>query len=316
MNYDSICEGCVLARWHETPYSARVFSACAGGYEKGVDMVLGACSAHLSDQSIDASIGEGDVQAIARCVRQAPAVLDGARLLARAGCVQLQRDRYNGTYSAVDPLPLVEYLLDAGADPNAAGPHGIPMFATDIRVVDALLDHGASIDGPGPSGESPLIFAAYHSLEYLVEALLERGADPNHRLPADGSNALFHLLDPWCPPRAAGRTTQRLLAAGLDVDARLYSGLSEEQPLRDNGGFEVQQGGETVLHHAARLGALDVVSMLLAAGANPEAMTCSGRIESHDGQGAAYVAISGETPYDWAVRFKHYDVAAALAEAI
>ena len=56
-------------------------------------------------------------------------------------------------------------------------------------MLELLLDHGADIEGHGGNGRTALMMAAMFDRTDLVQALIERGADP-HARDASGARAL------------------------------------------------------------------------------------------------------------------------------
>ena len=74
-------------------------------------------------------------------------------------------------------------------------PLGAAAFKGDPRVVTAMLDGGAAIDGHGPDGRTALMLAAMFDRTSIVDLLLARGADA-HRRDAEGRSAedLAHAM--------------------------------------------------------------------------------------------------------------------------
>jgi hypothetical protein len=107
-------------------------------------------------------------------------------------------------------LPIVEYLLDHGADPNGGNPRqGSPLAVASLRgdlaIVELLVRRGAHIDGtPGPIA-SPIGIAATTRNMELLEWLLAHGANPST---AFAKHVPIHLA------------SQPILARLLDAGAR------------------------------------------------------------------------------------------------
>ncbi len=91
-----------------------------------------------------------------------------------------------------DQVEATRLLLEAGADPNAREPEGLPVLGRAVlqgaeRVTGLLLERGADPNGPDAHGSTPLhVAAGYGNLDdeqrlRLVEMLLARGADPTRR---------------------------------------------------------------------------------------------------------------------------------------
>jgi len=151
--------------------------------------------------------------------------------------------------AAFDHTQTVELLLSHHADPNThvgmqfiepPAPATALQYAAELgdrRVASLLLEAGARIDGPGPTGRTALHYALGH-LDVL-QMLLEKGANA-HARDRDGSSALdeavwYGLLD----------AAAILLAHG--------AGLNEAEP----------KTGATPINEAAYKGQTKMVEYLL-----------------------------------------------------
>lgn len=133
---------------------------------------------------------------------------------------------------------VVKFLLDQGADPNAADPFWSPGFPLDTPlhlaisnlaevqifsafptvdegVVTLLLWHGADPNARNENGMNSLLHAARFDLPKIVTAILDTGKIDINSRTVTGSTAL-HI--------AVGRTVhglvpELLLACGIDVNA-------------------------------------------------------------------------------------------------
>lgn len=79
-------------------------------------------------------------------------------------------------------LPIVEALLDAGADKNALnddnnGALWAACFADSLPVIEALAAAGVNLDTQNVNGATALIYTASAGKESMVKALLDAGAD-------------------------------------------------------------------------------------------------------------------------------------------
>jgi ankyrin repeat protein/thiol-disulfide isomerase/thioredoxin len=114
-----------------------------------------------------------------------------------------------------------------------------------LDEVKVLLHDGAKVNARNDSFKTPLIVAASTGNVGIVQALLKAGADVNAKAGVNGVTALMY---------AALRGNIPLVRILLDAKAQLN--------LKDN-------VGRTALHFAAHDGKIEVMEMLLAAGADP-----------------------------------------------
>jgi cytochrome c len=125
----------------------------------------------------------------------------------------------------------------------------------DVTAITAALDAGANVnDSAGPA--TPLYLAVRGGHLAAAKLLIERGADVN-AVPTP-------LLGPALMPAVAQRRMDLinlLLKAGANPN--------------------LQRGGETALHVAARSGCLDCVKALVEAGADVNAETKRGQTPIH-----------------------------------
>jgi hypothetical protein len=177
----------------------------------------------------------GDVGVVERLLRRLDASARGEALVLSAGTA---------------PGP-VRALLAAGAPVNhvqgSRGPALVEAAAgARLEVVRLLLRSGAEVDLPRHDGRTALMVAGRDA--QVVAELLAAGADPRARLPT-GWTVLHEAA------RQSPEAVRALIEAGAAVDAELAS------------------SGERPLHQAARAGNAVVVELLLAAGADPSAVT-------------------------------------------
>lgn len=110
----------------------------------------------------------------------------------------------------------VEARLDSGAQINAMGPDGTPLYLAVVNehddVVWTLLKQGADPDRGLPDDTTPLMAAASMGNERIVDMLLTANAELEARSEA-GDTALSHAV-----LNSQLVVTKRLLRAGADVD--------------------------------------------------------------------------------------------------
>jgi ankyrin repeat protein len=139
----------------------------------------------------------------------------------------------------------------------------------DVR---AALDAGADINANIGQGRTPLILAVMSTKPESVRSLLERGADPN-RQADDGAigNALtaaFFAMNGVELRGEADHPDPREHAAALEVLKLVAKSKVDRNCQARRAGTSL-----TALMMAAQAGASDAVEVLLAAGADPNAMS-------------------------------------------
>lgn len=224
---------------------------------------------------------------------------------------------------------IARFLLEAGADPNAIasiyGPRDTTLCLTvtsvhpflagvQADIVDALIDHGAKVDGiddeTGPLG-CALMFGYTEAAERLVlrgarvDNLIYAAAlgrtDVVRRMLADGSGT------DTIPRRTDDRAGRFSFPIARDADARevaliaaaMHGRLYTARALLE-GGVPVNAMpfcGQTALHYAAGLGRAAMVDELLARGADPLQVDTQ----------------MGKTPAGWALESEYKEIAARLS---
>jgi uncharacterized protein len=206
---------------------------------------------------------------------------------------------------AENHLDVAKTLVEAGANVSARSASGFTplMFVAREGHVDAarlLLSKGADINAAAEDGNTPLVTAAVRGHSDFVMFLLDQGADPN--LAAPGYTALhwaagkWESIFTWDYPNVTGELSRligvqdkkfelikALLAKGADVNAR----TTRQPPRFGYSVFGSAPGGRLVgvtpFFLATVVGDIEVMKLLLAAGADP-------KIPSDDGTTALMVA--------------------------
>lgn len=177
---------------------------------------------------------------------------------------------------------LVFDLPASGAAAAATDGGGVPLirwcaYYGDVSAIRYLLAQGETLESLGPNLD--LNGAAFHGHWQLCQFLIEKGADPNYRLPGTGETALHAALS-RANQLTAGHVVTLLLDAGADPGVATLPSVETGCFMRD-----VRTRGEYPLHRAAAFGSEEVIRKLIDYGASPAAAD-------------AY----GDSPLSWASR--------------
>lgn len=224
------------------------------------------------------------------------------RRLLKAGA-DPRATRWNGETAlmiaaGVGSVEEVKLLLDAGLDVNAAegekGQDALMWAAAEghPEVVDLLLQRGANVKATSKSGFTALLFATMRNDSASVQRLIQAGADANYALPDKektkvlvvagaykSTQAAIALLDGGADPNVAdrrGRTplhlaaeagslelVRKLVSKGANLDAQ-----TEKMPLPVDAIYRLPGGEQTPLLLAAKYNHVDVMHVLIEAGAD------------------------------------------------
>lgn len=153
-------------------------------------------------------------------------------------------------------LAILNYLLiTAEAEVNIANDYGATALYlaaknSDTALIEALLKAGALPDKGLLSGETPLMAAANRGRSEAAKLLIEYDAELNAVESNRGQNALM-----WATTEGYTQLTALLISHGAEVNARSNSGF-------------------TPLLFAARQAHVNIVKLLLDAGANVDDAMC------------------------------------------
>jgi uncharacterized protein len=123
-----------------------------------------------------------------------------------------------------DDVAEIEWLIAAGADPNAfeGTSHMTPLQNAachgHVTAIAALLAAGARVDGASDFGWTPLMAAACYGHTAAVDALLAAGADVHHT--SNAGNTALH----WAPRNGHLDVARMLLEAGAKTGVRNEDG--------------------------------------------------------------------------------------------
>lgn len=166
---------------------------------------------------------------------------------------------------------ILDAILKANPPLNAQETAAV---GTAAQVREQIAKDPGYVHGLSRVGWTPLHYAAFNDNVETAKALLDGGADVNARAKNKFDNTPLQVA----LLTSSRGTAKLLIERGADVNARQAEGI-------------------TALHEAAQSGDVEIVKMLLAAGADPN--------------------VSSEkfgTPRDLALKQKHAEVAALLAK--
>ena len=185
----------------------------------------------------------------------------------------------------VDDVSTAKLLLGAGAQATLANRYGVTPLSIaaangSAAMIGLLLDAGADANAPDPAGDTPLMNTSRVGSADAVTLLLDRGASLNATDATYQQTALMVAVRENHP-----EIVKLLIARGASVNARTRVGRAPQWILPNSvpgfghgigivrGGLPPRgsrapiPGGMTPLLYAARDGRMDIVRMLLDAGA-------------------------------------------------
>jgi len=213
--------------------------------------------------------------------RTPPNAVEIATLLLRAGAEpDALADMYDAQCTTMS-------MLVSSSPPAEAG--------VQVPLIEALLDHGASVQGAGTTWRSPLLTALIFGFPEAARALVRRGAPVDSLAAAAGLDQLDEVIRRFPTADASDRHAALALAAQLGhADVVRFLLDHGENPNRYNP--EGLHAHATPLHHAVWFGHDAVVRLLVDRGA---------RLDLRD-------TLYDGTPLDWATYGKREDLAAYL----
>lgn len=151
--------------------------------------------------------------------------------------------------SPLEPIEMIQSLLDAGANPNAHDPwFNSPLLRAcsrgDEAAANILMAAGADVSARGPQGYTAMMYASEGGNAVLLRKLLDAGAELEDR-DTQGRTALMHAAA--YSSYYGDASTRLLLEAGADANVQDDAGLS-------------------ALHHLALRGEIKLASRLTEAG--------------------------------------------------
>ena len=197
--------------------------------------------------------------------------------------------------AANDDLELVRALIKAGANVKMESQLGTSALTEaaiigSAPILDALLKAGADPNFRNPNGETPLMAAARSGKVDAAKVLLDAHADINAKESWGGQSAVM-----WAAAQSQAEMVKFLASKDANLNDHGKVHQWERKVIQEPRPKDMNKGGFTALHYAAREGCAECVQNLLAAGADPDS-------EDPD----------RETPLLLALENLHFDTAAVL----
>lgn len=195
-------------------------------------------------------------------------------------------------------LELVSALVNAGADVNHRNEYGASTMGEaamlgDTGILQVLLQNGANADLANMEGETPLMVVARAGNIEAANLLLDHGADINAREQWGGQTALM-----WAAAQSQSSMLKLLAERGADLDMKGFARLWDRTILNEPRPKDMNNGGFSALHYAAREDCRECIVILADAGADLDA-TDPDRV----------------SPLNLALINMHFDTALALIDA-
>jgi uncharacterized protein len=194
-------------------------------------------------------------------------------------------------------LELVRALIKAGANVKLANQFGTSALTEaaiigSAPIIETLLKAGADPNFKTPNGETPLMAAARTGKVDGAKALLDAGANINLKENWGGQSALM-----WAAAQSQADMVKFLAGHGANLNDHGKVNQWERKIIQEPRPKDMNKGGFTPLHYAAREGCAACVQNLLTAGGDPDS-------EDPD----------RETPLLLALENMHFDTAAVLVK--
>ncbi len=212
----------------------------------------------------------------------------------------LQSDGTSALLYAIyqDDLELVTALVAAGADVNQRNEYGAntmgeAAMSGNTEILRVLLANGADANLPNLEGETPLMVVARTGNVDAAELLLEYGADINAREQWGGQTAAM-----WAASQHQPAMLEALTGHGADIDMKGFARIWDHTMMNEPRPKDMNNGGFSPLHYAAREGCTECIKVLARGGADLNA-----------------IDPDRVSPLNLALINMHFETAVALIEA-
>ncbi len=182
----------------------------------------------------------------------------------------LQSDGSSALLYAIyqDDLELVRALVDAGAQINQRNEYGASTMGEaamlgNLDILTILLSNGADANLSNLEGEAPLMVVARAGNVPAAELLLQYGADIDAREQWGGQTAAM-----WAAAQLQPAMLEALIAHGADIDLKSFARNWDHTMMNEPRPKDMNNGGFSPLHYAAREGCTECIRALVEGGAD------------------------------------------------
>jgi uncharacterized protein len=190
----------------------------------------------------------------------------------------LQSDGSSALLYAIyqDDLELVSALVDAGAKINQSNEYGASTMGEaamlgNVDILKVLLSNGADANLTNLEGEAPLMVVARAGNVAAAELLLKYDADIDAREQWGGQTAAM-----WAAAQLQPAMLEALIAHGADIDLKSFARNWDHTMMNEPRPKDMNNGGFSPLHYAAREGCAACIRVLAEGGADLNAIDPDG----------------------------------------
>ncbi len=163
---------------------------------------------------------------------------------------------------------LVSALVEAGAEVTLRNEYGASTMSEaamqgSVNILRMLLEHGGDPELGNLEGETPLMLVARAGNLEAAALLLDHGADINARENWGGQTATM-----WAAAHQQHEMLQLLIDRGADIDMKSTARLWDRTIMNEPRPKDMNNGGFSALHYAAREGCTQCVNVLANGGAD------------------------------------------------
>jgi ankyrin repeat protein len=197
--------------------------------------------------------------------------------------------------------PLFQEQLTVARQARDYSPENLDhwVWSGNLEIVRSFIAHGANLNAPSRSGDTPLVEALHIGDLEIARALIDAGADVN--LQSAGSHADL-------PLHAVCKLPARKYPPGRSTAATIASLLLAHGAMAN----AFDRSGVAPIHHAAASGNEEVIKVLLARGVSVNVKKRA--IDASESKTSSLDSMAGATPLHYAARERQVSTAKFLLD--